>query len=191
MTTDLSKFDNSWYKPEASAITRMLWYFANACVLNSYWLPVSGVKVALLRLFGARVGKKVIIKPSVNIKYPWKLTIGNYVWIGENVWIDNLDKVTIGAHCCLSQGALLLCGNHNYKSESFDLVTGKIVLEEGVWIGANATVCPGVTCKSHSILTVGSVATKDMEANGIYQGNPAIKIRERVITFDILTTAPF
>jgi putative colanic acid biosynthesis acetyltransferase WcaF len=74
---------------------------------------------------------------------------------------------------------LLLCGNHNYKSETFDLVTGKIVLEDGVWIGANATVCPGVVCKSHSVLAVGSVATKDMEENGVYQGVPAIKIRER------------
>jgi putative colanic acid biosynthesis acetyltransferase WcaF len=180
-STDLSKFDNSWYKPGAGAFTRFLWYYANAWILNSSWLPVSQVKVGLLRIFGARVGKKVIIKPSVNVKYPWRLTIGDYAWIGENVWIDNLDDVTIGAHCCVSQGVLLLCGNHNYKSETFDLVTGKIVLEDGVWIGANATVCPGAVCKSHSVLAVGSVATKDMEENGVYQGVPAVWVRSRAV----------
>ena len=58
------------------------------------WFPISGFKRFLLRLFGAKIGKGVVIKPCVNIKYPWKLRIGNYVWIGENVWIDNLDTVT-------------------------------------------------------------------------------------------------
>jgi putative colanic acid biosynthesis acetyltransferase WcaF len=74
---------------------------------------------------------------------------------------------------------MLLCGNHNYKKESFDLMTGKIIIEDGVWIGAKAIVCPGVTCHSHSVLSVGSVATKDLDANSIYQGNPAVKIKSR------------
>jgi len=178
--TNLQKFDNSWYDPGAGAIKRALWYFVNAWILNSSWLPVSAIKVSLLRLFGARIGKGVVFKPSVNIKYPWRLTLGDYVWIGENVWIDNLGDVSIGSHCCLSQGAMLLCGNHNYASESFDLIVKPIVLEEGVWIGARATVCPGVICRSHSVLTVGSVAVKEMAAKGIYQGNPAVKVRERV-----------
>jgi putative colanic acid biosynthesis acetyltransferase WcaF len=133
----------------------------------------------LLRLFGASVGKGVIIKPRVNIKYPWKLTIGNHVWIGEGVWIDNLGEVSIGDHSCISQGAMLLCGNHNYKKSSFDLMVGDIVLEEGVWVGAHAVVCPGVTCHSHSVLTVKSIATSNLESYTIYQGNPAIKVKAR------------
>jgi putative colanic acid biosynthesis acetyltransferase WcaF len=180
MQTDLSKFDNAWYNPGAGKLKQLLWYFTNAVFFKSAVFPVSGLKCALLRLFGARVGKGVNIKPCVSIKYPWRLTIGDYAWIGENVWIDNLDDVSIGAHSCISQGALLLCGNHNYKMETFDLITGKIVIEEGAWVGANTTVCPGVTCKSHSILTVGSIATKDLDAYSIYQGNPAVKVRERV-----------
>ncbi len=123
-----------------------------------------------------------VIKPKVNIKYPWFLILGDYVWIGEKVWIDNLAQVTIGSNVCISQGALLLCGNHNYKKPSFDLITGKITLEDGVWIGALATVCPGVCCKSHSILTVGSVATKDMDSYSIYQGNPAFKTKNRELS---------
>ena len=102
--------------------------------------------------------------------------------IGEHVWIDNLVPVSLGANCCISQGAMLLTGNHNYKKSTFDLITGEIHLEDGVWIGAKAVVCPGVICRSHSLLTVGSVATSSLEAYCIYQGNPAQKIRDRRIT---------
>jgi putative colanic acid biosynthesis acetyltransferase WcaF len=97
------------------------------------------------------------------------------------VWIDNLTSVTIGDHVCLSQGALLLTGNHNYKKNTFDLITGPITLEDGVWIGAKSVVCPGVRCSSHSVLAVGSVAAKDLKPYFIYQGNPAAPVRERII----------
>ena len=118
MKTDLSKYDNRWYKP-GNPVKRALWYFCNVFFVLNPWNPFSGLKKAILRLFGAKIGKGVVIKPAVNIKYPWKLEIGDYVWIGENAWIDNLGKVTIGSNSCISQGALLLCGNHNYKRENF------------------------------------------------------------------------
>jgi putative colanic acid biosynthesis acetyltransferase WcaF len=118
----------------------------------------------------------------VNIKYPWKLVIGDYSWIGEDVWIDNLEQVIIGSNVCISQGAMLLTGNHNYKKSSFDLITREITLEDGVWIGAKSIVGPGVRCGSHSILAVGSFTSKDLDAYVIYQGNPAAKIRNRIIT---------
>src|ERR1035437_5861741 len=117
--TDLSKFNNEWYNPGAFSLTRSIWYCVNACFFNSYF-PFYSFKSFLLRLFGAEVGRNVVIKPKVNIKYPWKLKIGNHSWIGEGVWIDNLDNVVIGDHCCISQGVLLLCGNHNYKKSTFD-----------------------------------------------------------------------
>ena len=139
------------------------------------------MKRGILRLFGAKIGSGVIIKPKVSIKYPWKLEIGSNSWIGENVWIDNLDSIKIGANCCVSQGALLLCGNHNYKKSTFDLIVQPITLEDGAWVGARATVVQGVVMKSHSILAVNSVATSNLDAYSIYQGNPAVKIRERKI----------
>ncbi|MBK9190871.1 MAG: colanic acid biosynthesis acetyltransferase WcaF [Crocinitomicaceae bacterium] len=181
MKTDLSKYNNAWYKP-GNPVKRILWYFFNVFFLMNPWNPFSGLKKAVLKMFGAKIGKGVVIKPGINVKYPWKLEIGNYVWIGENVWIDNLAKVTIGSNSCISQGALLLCGNHNYKKETFDLIVGDIRLEEGVWIGAKAIVTARVTCYSHSILTAGSVATFNLEAYGIYQGNPAALIRKREVT---------
>lgn len=135
----------------------------------------------MLRLFGAKIGTDVLIKPCVNIKYPWFLEIGDHSWIGENAWIDNLAKVTVGANVCISQGAYLLTGNHDYSTPGFNLIIKGIVIEDGVWIGARSVICPGVTCKSHAVLSAGSVATKDLEANSIYQGNPAVKIRDRFV----------
>ena len=178
MRTDLSQYDNSWYQP-GPKVKRIIWYFINLLFFKSAF-PFSGLKAGLLRAFGARVGRGVGIKPHVSIKYPWFLTIGDYTWIGERVWIDNLTDVVIGANVCLSQEAYLLTGNHNYKKPTFDLMLGKIVLEDGVWIGARAVVCPGVTCYSHAVLTVSSVATQNLEAYGIYTGNPAEKIKQRL-----------
>ena len=179
MKTDLSTYENSWYSPKAGWLKRILWYITNQLVFNHGLFPVSSIKVTFLRLFGAKIGIGVHIKPSVYIKYPWLLKIGNYTWIGEHVWLDNLTTVEIGNNVCLSQGAILLTGNHNYKQSTFDLMVGEIVLEDGVWIGAKSVVCPGITCFSHSILSVNSVATKNLDSYGIYQGNPAVKIKTR------------
>ncbi len=178
----LNQYNNDWYK-SGSTFKKTLWYFTNMVIFKTMLPFPSSVKVKLLRLFGAKVGQGVLIKPNVNIKYPWFLEIGSDIWIGEGVWIDNLAKVTIGSNVVLSQGAYLLTGSHDYKKETFDLMLGEIILEEGVWIGAKAVVCPGVTCSGHSVLAVGSVAIKDLDAYGIYQGNPAILKRER--PFDI------
>lgn len=180
-STDLSHYDNSWYNPGGGIIKRLVWYFINVLFFLNPFNPFSSIKVRLLRLFGAKVGTGVNIKPCVNIKYPWLLEVGNYTWIGENVWIDNLARVKIGNNVCISQGAMLLCGNHNYKKPTFDLIIGEITLEDGSWIGARSQVCPGVTARSHAMLGVGSVANHDLEAYGIYQGIPAVKVRERVI----------
>ncbi|MCX7986798.1 MAG: putative colanic acid biosynthesis acetyltransferase [Bacteroidales bacterium] len=179
-SVDLSQYDNSWYHPGRNRSVLILWYLINETFFRTGIFPSSSFKCWLLRLFGAKVGKGVVIKPHVNIKYPWRLTIGNHCWIGEGVWIDNLGHVTIADNVCISQGAMLLTGNHNYRIPTFDLIIKPIIIHDGVWIGAKATVCPGVTCFTHSILTVGSVATKDLEAYAIYSGNPAIKIRNRL-----------
>ena len=180
MKTRLDTFNNDWYKPGAK-FKIALWFVFNALILKNKYNPFGGLRIMFLKLFGAKIGKGVVIKPSVSVKYPWKLTVGDHVWIGENVWIDNLDQITIGNHVCISQGALLLCGNHNYKKSSFDLMIAPIVLEDGVWIGAKSMVTQGVVCKEQSILAVQSVATKDLEPYTIYQGNPALEVRKRTI----------
>ena len=180
-TVNLEKYNNSWYHPGAGKGMQLLWYFTNILFFINPLNPLSGLKVWLLRRFGAKIGEGVTVKPGVNIKYPWNLEIGDHCWIGERVWIDNLTTVTIGNNVCLSQGALLLTGNHDYKKETFELITGQIVLEEGVWIGAKSVVCPRVRIGSHAVLATGSVANKDLEGYTIFQGNPAQAIRKRII----------
>lgn len=178
----LSSFSSSEFDKGASKLKIILWYFINALLVRASWNPFMKIKVALLRAFGAKIGRGLVIKNNVTIKYPWKLVIGNDVWIGEHAWIDNLDRVTIGSNVCISQGALLLTGNHDYTLSTFDYRNAPITIEDGAWIGAKSVVCPGVKVYTHAILTVGSIATKDMEEYGIYQGNPAKKIRLRVIS---------
>ncbi|KAA6340161.1 Galactoside O-acetyltransferase [termite gut metagenome] len=177
----LSLFDGSSFNKGAGFIKQTLWYFVNALFVRPPIIPFMGIKVVLLRLFGAKIGKRIYLKPCVLIQFPWNLVIGDDCWIGEKVWIDNLDKVYIGCNVCISQGALLLTGNHDYKCSAMPYRNAPIIIEDGVWIGAKTIVCSGVTAHTNSILTVGSVATKDLEMNTIYQGNPAIKIRKRVI----------
>ncbi|WP_255562528.1 WcaF family extracellular polysaccharide biosynthesis acetyltransferase [Pedobacter sp. D749] len=181
LKTQLHKnFDTGNFKIGASVIKQFLWYFTDIIFFKSRMVPFSSVLVSFLRLFGAKIGKEVRIKPGIHIKYPWKLELGDYSWLAD-CYIDNLDQVKIGRNCCISQQAILITGNHNYKATSFDLITAPIILEDGVWIGASAKVCPGVILYSHSVLTMGSMATKNLMPYTIYQGNPAVKIKERII----------
>ena len=179
--TNLEKYTTGNFDIERGKFKQILWYITNVLFFINPLNPISALKVFLLKLFGSKVGKGVVMKPGVNIKYPWKLSIGDFSWIGENVWIDNLDEVVIGNNAVLSQGALLLCGNHNFKKPSFDLITKPIILEDGVWIGAKSMVTGGVVCKSHSVLAVNSVASNNLEEYSIYRGNPAEKIKSREI----------
>src|ERR1700761_5837165 len=113
--TDLSTYTNHPFHPGGNAFKRLLWLYVNALLFKTSLLPVNGFKVFLLRCFGAKIGKRLTIKPGVNIKYPWNLAVGDNTWIGENVWIDSLVPVIIGSNVCISQGAILLTGSHNYK----------------------------------------------------------------------------
>lgn len=179
---DLSRFDNSkTFHPGAGAVKRTLWYFTNALFFLNPCFPFRSPKPGLLRLFGARVGKGVVIHPSVNIKFPWKLSIGDHSWIGQRAWLDNLDHLTIGNNVVISQGAMIIQGSHDYKKIDYPTYTRPVVLEDGSWIGAGAIVTLGVTVRTHAVLAAGSVATKDLDAYMIHQGNPAQAVRERVM----------
>lgn len=178
MKVELNQFNNDWFCP-GSKLKIALWtLFSIAFIQTAFPWPIF-IKKRLLQVFGCKVGKSFVIKPEVSIKYPWKLTIGDYVWIGKKVWIDNLAQVNLHSHVCVSQGAMLLTGNHNYKKASFDLEIGEITLKNGVWIAAKSIVCPGVVCEENSVLSVSSVATKNLVSNKIYQGNPATPKKNR------------
>ena len=181
----LKKVNNAAYKTTirvgAGKLKQLCWYFTNILFFKNPVNISSGLKVFLLKIFGSSVGAGVVIKQSVNIKYPWKLSIGNSSWIGEEVWIDNLSEVMIGSSVTLSQGALLLTGSHDHTKETFDFISLPVVIEDGVWIGARAVVYGGVTCGTHSILGISSVAENNLKPYLIYKGNPAVPVIARNI----------
>jgi putative colanic acid biosynthesis acetyltransferase WcaF len=172
-------FDKGTYDSGASSLKIYCWYFVSMTLFKSGLVPFSAILVLLLRIFGAKIGKGVRIKPYIHVRYPWKLIVGDYSWLAD-CYIDNLDKVTIGSNVCVSQQAMLQTGNHDYKTMSFDLMTKPIILENGVWISARAVVCPGVKAFSHSVLSTGAVAMQDLQPYSVYMGNPAEKVKQRI-----------
>ncbi len=181
LDVNLADFSPKGFDKGAGKAKQALWYFVNALFVRASWNPFMGVKIFMLRLFGARIGKGLVIKNNVTVKFPWKLEIGDNCWIGENAWIDNLDRVRIGNDVCISQAAMLLTGNHDYTVYNMPYRNAPITVGDGAWIGAKAVVCPGVEVGSNAVLTVGSIATKNMDENGIYRGNPATMVRKRII----------
>jgi putative colanic acid biosynthesis acetyltransferase WcaF len=176
---DLSAFRNPEYDPGRGFVTRTIWYFVSLMIFESGWWPVSGIKTRLLRLFGARVGNGVVIKPHVRIKFPWRLSIGDHCWIGQGVWIDNIEDVAIGDHVCVSQLAYFCTGSHDHRSRAFDLLAKPITVENGAWIGARATLLGGVVVHANAIAAAGAVVVKSVPAASIVGGNPAKQIGVR------------
>lgn len=151
--------------------------------MPSFPIP-SKLRVALLHCFGAEIGRGVVIRSKVNIAFPWRLSIGDHVWIGEEVILLTLAPVRIGSNCCISQRAFLCTGSHDFSKPSFDLITKPIVIEDGCWIAANSIVLPGVTFRAGSMCAAGSVVVKDVESGDIVGGNPARTIAKRLAVCD-------
>jgi putative colanic acid biosynthesis acetyltransferase WcaF len=179
MQVNLSQFTTGQFDRGAGPLKEGLWLAASLVLFRLCPLKLSALKCWVLRRFGARVGRGVVIKPDVRITFPWKLKLGDHVWLGEECWLLNLAPITLEDNVCLSQRSFLCTGNHDYKSATFDLITKPIQVNSGAWVGASAFVGPGVTIGTHAVLTAGSVATKNLEPFGIYQGNPAAKVSER------------
>lgn len=154
---DLTKYDNATFDRGASRGKEVLWWLARS-MFFAPWLPLpSALKVAVLRGFGAKVGKGVVIRSRVNITFPWKLELGDAVWIGDEVLILSVDRVTIGNHVCLSQRAFICAGSHDFAKESFDLITRPIEIGDGCWVAAQAFVGPGAVVPAGTMLKAGEV----------------------------------
>ncbi|MEZ5825695.1 MAG: hypothetical protein R3C97_13430 [Geminicoccaceae bacterium] len=144
-THDLSAFRRPVIAGNRSLGWRMAWYAVNAVFFQGSLtgLLPSKLKAHILRLFGARVGTGLVVKPRVTIKYPWFLHVGDHVWIGEKAWIDNHCEVRLGSHVCISQGAYLFTGNHDWNDRRFGFFCRPVRVGEGAWIGAFTIVPPG------------------------------------------------
>lgn len=163
----------------AGKLKEIIWYFIKMIFFLTAMPWPNALKKFLLELFGARIGTGVIIKPRVNIHFPWKLVIGNNVWIGEEAFLLNFELLMIGNDVCISQRAFLCGGNHDFRIPEMPYRNGPITLMNGCWIGAGVFVSPGVIIGVDSVITAGSVVTGNVESNGIYKGNPLVYIKHR------------
>jgi putative colanic acid biosynthesis acetyltransferase WcaF len=170
---DLSQFENGDFQRGASRLKELAWWFARSLFFAG-WFPLpSALKVRILRLFGARVGKGVVIRSRVDISFPWRLSLGDHVWVGDEVKILSLAEVEVGSHVCLSQRAFLCTGSHDFGSKAFDLRTGPIRIGPGCWIGAQAFVGPGVVFGPESRCLAGAVVVRSVPRGGTVGGVPA------------------
>ena len=176
MKTCLDQFDaNKGFSRGRSGLVTAVWYLLKcAFLLSALPWPVR-FKVALLRAFGGKIGDGVVIKPRVNVHFPWKLEVGDHAWIGEEVFILNFESVKIGAQVCVSQRAFLCTGNHDYRDPQFSYRNAPITIGDGAWVGAGVFVGPGVDVGGEAVLAAGSVVTRNVPANAIVAGNPAVE----------------
>jgi putative colanic acid biosynthesis acetyltransferase WcaF len=151
-----------------------VWFCIGAPLLSARWIPGSAWRVMLLRAFGTRIGIGCRLKPGLRIKFPWRLQVGNACWLAEDAWIDNLAPVILGDRVCLSQGAYLCTGNHNFRSPSFDLLLGPITIDSDAWIAAHTVVAPGTHVGSSAVVALGAVVNGNVPSGSIVRGNPAV-----------------
>ena len=158
---------------------RITWYFIGRPILSSF-LPGTWWRIFLLRAFGSKIGIGCRFKPRMHVTSPWMLRIGNFCWLGEAIWIDNLTHVCLGTNVCISQGVYICTGNHDYRSLSFDLKLGPVLIEDEVWVAANSVLAPGTIIRHGVVVALASVVSGEVPANVIVRGNPALKVGVRL-----------
>jgi putative colanic acid biosynthesis acetyltransferase WcaF len=166
------------FKRTRSRFIEAVWIIVEFFLVSNPLQVSSRVRAGALRLFGARIGSNVIMRPRLRVKFPWNLEIGDNCWIGEGVWIHNQGLVAIEDNAVVSQEAFITTGSHDIH-ESMDLVIKPVVVRRGAWVTSRCIVLQGVEMGQNAILTPGSVANKSLPPASIYGGNPAIFVRER------------
>lgn len=163
-----------------SAILVQLWWliqdtlFAGSPQFMYVW------RVWLLRLFGARIGKNVLVRPSVRVTYPWKLEIGDYSWIGDEVNLYTLGEIKIGSHTVVSQKSYLCTGSHDFTKVTFDIYALPIFIGDQVWVASDVFIAPGITIGTGAVVGARSTVLHDLPAGKICYGNPAVPVKDRI-----------
>ncbi len=146
--------------------------------------PLHGFRCWLLRAFGCRVGRGVVIRPSARVTYPWKVSLGDYCWVGDRTELYSLGEIRVGAHAVVSQDSYLCTGSHNAASPNFAITALPIIVEEQAWIAAGCFVHPGVTVGRGAIVAARSVVRQDVPPGKLVAGHPALIIGDRSVAAD-------
>lgn len=148
-----------------------LWGVAELLFVSNPWQISSSARVAVLRLFGARIGEGVTYRPRTRVKYPWKLTVGDRSWIGEGVWIHNQDEVTIGSDAVVSQETFITTGSHALRLD-MGLITKPVVVGDGAWLTSRCIVLGGTVIGTSAVVGPGAVVSGNVAANTVIRSVP-------------------
>lgn len=163
-----------------SAVVVQLWWLVQATLFSLSPQFMFGWRRFLLRLFGAKVGRDVLVRPSVRITYPWKVALGDRVWLGDCAELYSLGEIEIGNDVVVSQRSYLCAATHDHTAPTFDIVSGKIVIEDQAWIATDVFVAPGVRIGRGALVGARSSVFADMPSGMICMGSPAKPARKRV-----------
>jgi putative colanic acid biosynthesis acetyltransferase WcaF len=175
---NLAGFTGRGYDRGRAIPWQIAWLAISGGVVMRWWCP-RRVRIAILRFFGAQIADGVVMKHNVRIHWPWKLAIGEHSWIGENAWILNLEPVTIGAHVCISQDVLLCTGSHDRRSPTFEFDNGPIVIEDGAWVAARATVLRGSVIGRDAVVGATALVAGTVAPGAILVAPVAAEYRRR------------
>lgn len=165
-----------------SAVVVQLWWLVQKSLFAMSPQFMYEWRNFLLKLFGAKVGFGVIVRPTVRVTYPWKVSIGERSWIGDNAELYSLGEIVIGSDVVISQRSYLCAATHNYATPSFDILDKKIVIEDQVWLATDVFVAPGVTIGRGTVVGARSSVFQDMPVGMVCYGSPAKPIRPRVMS---------
>ncbi|HEY2493126.1 MAG TPA: putative colanic acid biosynthesis acetyltransferase [Paenibacillus sp.] len=182
----LDRYDQSGYSRGRSGYIVLLWWIVQGSLFRFSLHPMYKWRNFLLRCFGAEIGKHVQIRASAKFTYPWKVKIGDYSWIGDQVELYSLDIIEIGEHCVVSQRSYLCTGTHDIYDFTFSLITNPIKIEDGAWVASDVFVYPGVTIGEMAVIAARSTVTKPIPENEIHAGAPAQFLKKRFESTDEL-----
>jgi putative colanic acid biosynthesis acetyltransferase WcaF len=176
---DLSRFRLPHNFRGRSPMVVQLWWLVEATAFR--WSPqvAYGWRRFLLRLFGAQVGRGVLVRPSVRTTYPWKVSIGDHAWVGDDVELYSLGEIVIGSHSVISQRSYICTGTHDTNRISFDISAHPIRIGSQCWLATDVFVAPGVSIGDGAVVGARSCVLTDLPPAMICYGSPARAIKPR------------
>lgn len=175
----LDKYQQNWYSRGKSNFTVILWWIIQGTIFRYSLHNMYSWRNYLLRLFGAKIGRNVKIRSSAKFTYPWKVSIGNNSWVGDNVQFYSLDEIHVGNNCVISQESYLCTGSHDMKDKHFGLITKPIYIKDGAWIATDVFIYPGIKINEMAVVAARSTVTIDIPENSVYAGSPAKFVKKR------------